>query len=153
MLTGQFELALEFLFRDDRLRAHAVHVAIAFYEEGLLCLATNVHAGLLTKDGSIRRLNFARVISLYAKKFESRDPSVALNYIFLLRGLRDSRGRDLFSEAAAELCFSCGQYQTVLGYINEDGGRTPGLIDKLKGHVNVQEVIQTTAEKSEARGK
>jgi len=36
LLTGQFEAALEFLFRVSNLRAHAVHVAIVFHELGFL---------------------------------------------------------------------------------------------------------------------
>lgn len=35
-LTGQFELALEFLWRIDKLKVHAVHMAIALHECNLL---------------------------------------------------------------------------------------------------------------------
>ena len=41
-LTGQFEAAIEFLFRIDRLRAHAVHVAIALFESDLLALPATI---------------------------------------------------------------------------------------------------------------
>ena len=41
-LTGQFEAAVEFLFRVDRFRAHGVHVGLALHEAKLLLVAPNV---------------------------------------------------------------------------------------------------------------
>ena len=61
-LTGQFELAFEFLFRNDRLRPHAVHMCLAMYENGLLLLPNNIQAPLITQvntDFSVKiRVNF-----------------------------------------------------------------------------------------------
>ena len=48
-LTGQFELAFEFLFRIDRLRAHSVHMCLAMYESGLLLLPNSIQATLITQ--------------------------------------------------------------------------------------------------------
>ena len=48
-LTGQFELAFEFSFRIDRLRAHSVHMCLAMYESGLLLLPNNIQAPLITQ--------------------------------------------------------------------------------------------------------
>ena len=48
-LTGQFELAFEFLFRIDRLRAHSVHMCLAMYESGLLLLPNSIQAPLITQ--------------------------------------------------------------------------------------------------------
>ena len=48
-LTGQFELAFEFMFRIDRLRAHSVHMCLAMYESGLLLLPNNIQAPLVTQ--------------------------------------------------------------------------------------------------------
>ncbi len=45
ILTGQFESAIEFLFRVDRFRSHSAHVAIALNENDLLAVATNSQAG------------------------------------------------------------------------------------------------------------
>ena len=47
-LTGQFELAFEFLFRIDRIRSHAIHMCLAMYENGLLLLPNNIQAPLIT---------------------------------------------------------------------------------------------------------
>lgn len=43
-LTAQFEAAIEFLFRFDALRCHAVHIAIVLYELNLLALPANCQA-------------------------------------------------------------------------------------------------------------
>lgn len=51
-LTGQFEAAVDFLFRVDRLRAHSVHIALALYELNLLLLPANIQAAVITRDAS-----------------------------------------------------------------------------------------------------
>ena len=48
-LTGQFELAFEFLFRVDRFRSHSVHMCLAMHECGLLLLPNNIQAPLITQ--------------------------------------------------------------------------------------------------------
>ena len=40
--SGQFEAAVEFLFRVDRFRAHGVHVGLALNEARLLLASPNV---------------------------------------------------------------------------------------------------------------
>nr|CAD7411710.1 unnamed protein product [Timema cristinae] len=45
-LTGQFEAALEFLFRMDKFRVHAVHMAMAMHQQNLLALPTSFDASL-----------------------------------------------------------------------------------------------------------
>ena len=54
-LTGQFELAFEFSFRIDRLRAHSVHMCLAMYESGLLLLPNNIQAPLITQVRKYRK--------------------------------------------------------------------------------------------------
>ncbi|RXM33030.1 Nuclear pore complex protein Nup93 [Acipenser ruthenus] len=53
-LTAQFEAAVAFLFRIERLRSHAVHVALVLYELRLLLMSSGQSARLwrLEKDGS-----------------------------------------------------------------------------------------------------
>lgn len=47
-LTAQFEAAVAFLFRVERLRSHAVHVALVLYELGLLLKSSGQSAQLCT---------------------------------------------------------------------------------------------------------
>lgn len=46
ILTGQFEAAIEFLFRVGKFKVHAVHIAIALHELGLLADPPSVWAAL-----------------------------------------------------------------------------------------------------------
>lgn len=41
-LTGQFEAGIEILYRSTKFATHAVHIAIALNEQGLLALSDNV---------------------------------------------------------------------------------------------------------------
>lgn len=45
-LTGQFEAAIDFFSRIERLRCHAVHVALALFESQFLALPSNVQSPL-----------------------------------------------------------------------------------------------------------
>lgn len=114
-LTAQFEAAIAFLFRVERLRSHAVHVALVLYELKLLLKSSGQSAqlcklrssndnskiipGFCSKEVSglfsvsqeagdppmVRRLNFIRLLMLYTRKFESTDPREALQYFYFLR--------------------------------------------------------------------
>lgn len=90
-LTGQFEAAIEFLARGAGARhlPHAVHLAAAMHEHSLLAASQSVLAPLITVDPAdkppAKRLNLARLILLYVKRFESSDPKETLHYLFLLR--------------------------------------------------------------------
>lgn len=90
-LTGQFEAAIEFLATGAGARhlPHAVHLAAAMHEHSLLAVSQSVLAPLISVDPAdkppAKRLNFARLILLYVKRFELSDPRESLHYLFLLR--------------------------------------------------------------------
>ena len=46
ILTGQFEAAIEFLYRVGKYKVHAVHIAIALHELGLLADPPSIWAAL-----------------------------------------------------------------------------------------------------------
>lgn len=92
-LTGQFETALDFLFRTgDPLSVHAVHLALALFELNLLNLPDSIQAPLISRESSdkspSRRLNVARLVILFVKHFESTDPREALQYYYFLREMK-----------------------------------------------------------------
>lgn len=43
-LTGQFEAAIDFLAHEERLRCHAVHVALAMFESQFLAVPLNIQS-------------------------------------------------------------------------------------------------------------
>uniref|UniRef100_S4RD68 Nuclear pore complex protein Nup93 n=1 Tax=Petromyzon marinus TaxID=7757 RepID=S4RD68_PETMA len=106
-LTAQFEAAVAFLFRVERLRAHAVHVALALHELKLLLQPPLQAAQLLSREpndpGPVRRLNLVRLLMLYTRKFEATDPREALQYFYFLRAEKDGQGENMFMRCVGEL--------------------------------------------------
>lgn len=153
-LTGQFEAAIEFLSRVDTLRSHAVHFAIALYKMHLLLLPESIQAQLLTKEIGFptpgRQLNFARLIMTYTRKFEVTDPREALQYFFLLKGMRTPHGEDLFMSCISELVLETREFELLLGRVERDGTRKPGCIDKF--HRDTQRIIELVAKDSAEKG-
>lgn len=54
LLTGQFEAAVEFLSRHDRLLTHSVHIALVLHELNLLLLPSNIQTHLCKYIGLYR---------------------------------------------------------------------------------------------------
>ncbi|XP_058792839.1 nuclear pore complex protein Nup93-like [Phymastichus coffea] len=150
-LTGQFEAAIEFLARGAGARhlAHAVHLSAAMHEHGLLAVSQSVLAPLISIDPAdkspAKRLNFARLILMYAKRFESSDPKETLHYMFLLRCMKDPYDRNMFAASAAEMVveLSPDNRTLLVGKIDKDR-RLPGLLDQFQ--VNTDDVISICAE-------
>ncbi|KAK2708495.1 hypothetical protein QYM36_014191 [Artemia franciscana] len=156
-LTSQFEAAVEFLSRIDKWRTLAIHVALALRETKLLLLPESVQSPLISKVPTdkppMRRLNLARLVMLYTKKFENTNIKEALNYYFFLRDLETPDGTNLFTVCISELAVETRQYEQLLGKIEADGCRSPGIIDRYQGvDISVQEVIQHIAEIAETSG-
>uniref|UniRef100_A0A8C5B6E0 Nuclear pore complex protein Nup93 n=1 Tax=Gadus morhua TaxID=8049 RepID=A0A8C5B6E0_GADMO len=122
-LTAQFEAAVAFLFRVERLRSHSVHVALVLYELRLLLKSSGQSAQLLSQEPGdppmVRRINFIRLLMLYTRKFESTDPREALQYFYFLR-------------------------------LEKDGSRKPGVIDKFAG--DTKAIISKVALEAENKG-
>uniref|UniRef100_T1ISV4 Uncharacterized protein n=1 Tax=Strigamia maritima TaxID=126957 RepID=T1ISV4_STRMM len=153
-LTAQFEAAIEFLARIDRLKSHSVHVALTLYELNLLALPHSVHASLLHKDNAdrppTRRLNFARLIMIYTKKFQATDPREAVQYFYFLRDLKGNKGENLFMACISELVLETREFEMLLGRLEKDGCRTQGLISMF--HTDTQKIIEFVAAYSESKG-
>ncbi|CAB3987731.1 nuclear pore complex Nup93-like, partial [Paramuricea clavata] len=153
MLSAQFEAAIEFLSRIETYRSHAVHFAIVMYLRKLLILPETVQAQLLTKDptdAGVRKMNFARLIKSYTRKFEITDPREALQYFYLLRKLRSPHGENLFSKCVSELVLETREFDVLLGHMEADGTRKLGCIDKFQG--DVEDIIEMVAKDTEEKG-
>lgn len=151
VLTQQFEAAIEFLYRIERLKPHAVHFAIALKEHDLLHLTESPRAPLLEKKPGKSCLNFSRMIIGYTRKFSFSEPREVLQYLFLLKGMLDDDERDLFVTCVTELALeNKGEYEMLLGKIEPNGTVRPGCISKFVG--DTSEIISRVAEATEARG-
>ncbi|XP_003707755.2 nuclear pore complex protein Nup93 [Megachile rotundata] len=150
-LTGQFEAAIEFLARGAGARhlPHAVHLAAAMNENNLLGVSQSVLAPLISVDPAdkppAKRLNFARLILFYVKRFDTTDPKECLHYLFLLRCMKDPYERNMFAASAAEMVVdSSPENRTQLvGKIEKDRW-VPGLLDQFQ--INTQDVINISAD-------
>ena len=134
-------------------------MSLAMYENGLLLLPNNIQAQLITQvNGSTaKRINVARLILLYVRKFEDTNPKEALHYFYFLRSLKksdeDKSASNLFMSCVSELVLESREFDLLLGQILADGSRSPGLIDKFQGsNVNVHRIIELVAEDSESKG-
>ncbi|XP_005108355.1 nuclear pore complex protein Nup93 [Aplysia californica] len=153
-LTGQFEAAIEFLSRIERLRYHAVHVALVLYEMKMLVLPSDCQAQLLSEDSSdsagLRRLNLARLIMMYTRKFEATDAREALQYFFFLRNLKSPVGDNLFMSCVSELVLETREFDMLLGRLEKDGSRKPGAIDRFQQ--DNQRITEMVAKDTETKG-
>uniref|UniRef100_A0A671M2R7 Nuclear pore complex protein Nup93 n=1 Tax=Sinocyclocheilus anshuiensis TaxID=1608454 RepID=A0A671M2R7_9TELE len=153
-LTAQFEAAIAFLFRVERLRSHAVHVALVLYELKLLLKSSGQSAQLLSQEAGdppmVRRLNFIRLLMLYTCKFESTDPREALQYFYFLRNEKDSQGENMFMRCVSELVIESREFDMLLGRLEKDGSRKPGVIDKFSG--DTRAIITKVASEAENKG-
>lgn len=158
-LTCQFEAAIEFLFRSEQFRTHAVHVAIALHSKNLLLSSSSLHPKLLTHEGSDQislskadRLNVATLVLLYTRKFKLTDPREALNYYYTLRHMKSpDGGESLFQHCTSQLVRECEEYEMLLGKLNLDGSRKPGAVDKYCGG-DTKHLIAKIAADTEKKG-
>ncbi|KAG9509062.1 Nuclear pore complex protein Nup93, partial [Fragariocoptes setiger] len=165
LLTGQFEMAVEYLFRSQRFRCHAVHVAIALSESGLLKkpeeyknkpLLSKVpvdnpadSAGDASSAGFTTSLNFVNLITRYTKKFAKSNPVEAMYYFYLLRDCPSPGHENLFVTNVSELVRETKDFDNLLGYMS-DFGRVGGVIDRF--HQDVDEIATRVAEDCENSG-
>ncbi|KAK9509964.1 hypothetical protein O3M35_004845 [Rhynocoris fuscipes] len=157
VLTGQWESAIDFLIRVDKYRSHAVHMAIAIHELNLLALPASINSPLLVIDeidpSPMRRLNLLRLILLYTRKFETSDPKETLHYYFTLRHLPGTDKKNAFATCVINLMIETKQYDLVLGHLEDDGCRIPGLLDSLEcAQINTKAITESIAEIAESRG-
>ncbi|KAL5467639.1 hypothetical protein EMCRGX_G031900 [Ephydatia muelleri] len=151
MLTIQFEAAIDFMWRVEQLKTHAVHFAIALYDQNLLHRTNSTQAQiLLSVPEGVHQLNFARMVISYTRRFALTDPREALQYFYLLKGLRGPHGEDLFSGCVSDLVMESREFEMLLGRVEDDGTRKPGCVDKFKD--DTQDVVEFVAMKAEQKG-
>ncbi|XP_018577850.1 nuclear pore complex protein Nup93 [Anoplophora glabripennis] len=152
ILTGQFEAAIDFLFRTENFKAEGVHIAIALHEINLLALSQDSTLPLISLDSTdpkpARHLNLTLPIKSYVSKFEQSSLNGALHYFFLLRNCTDSEDRNLFEVLVSDLAINTKEYERIFGKVQAGGVKTKGLIDQFKNvDVRVEMVAETLIKK------
>lgn len=109
-LIGQFESAIDFLYRNVEFSYHAVHIAIALQEKLLLATPECLQAPFLSNENiDVRfvRLNYTRLILLFCKEIESNYPHYATYYFYFLRNIKSPNcNENLFYKCAGDLATS-----------------------------------------------
>ncbi|KAI6653293.1 Nuclear pore complex protein Nup93-like isoform X1 [Oopsacas minuta] len=149
-LSLQFERAIDFLWRIETLRCHAIHLAISLHQINLIKSTSTAQAAFLTDTPTGPQINLARMIKVYTRKFVTTDPREAIQYMFLLRGM-EGGGEDLFVNSLAEMVWESREYELLLGSLAPDGVRKQGLIEKFHKE-SISDVISNVARKSENHG-
>ncbi|KAI4873856.1 hypothetical protein NFI96_012985 [Prochilodus magdalenae] len=98
----------------------------------------------------VRRLNFIRLLMLYTRKFEATDPREALQYFYFLRNEKDNQGENMFMRCVSELVIESREFDMLLGRLEKDGSRKPGVIDKFAG--DTRAIITKVASEAENKG-
>lgn len=150
-LTGQFESAIEFIFRHPKLRSHAIHVAIVLNEMGILNLPDDFDLPILTEEKQNTTLNLARMIKIYCAKFENQDLKMAINYYYCLRRI-EYDNTTLFIFYVANLVIETEEYEKMLGYLKPDGKKHNGVLDTfMVSELIKMDIIEKTAALAEQK--
>ncbi|XP_056638972.1 nuclear pore complex protein Nup93-1 [Diorhabda sublineata] len=150
-LTGQFEAAFEFLSRTEKYKVHSFHMALALNELYMLGGPEDMSAPLLSIDPMDEkpscRLNLARFVMLYVKKFELTCPNEALHYFYFLRNYNDSENENLFKISVSYLAVETKLYELILGKVQLNGIRTKGLVDQFTdANITAESIAQLIAQ-------
>ncbi|CAI5439404.1 unnamed protein product [Caenorhabditis angaria] len=151
-LSGQFERAIHLLLECGQI-IDSVHIAILAHRLGYLRIVEKSTDDMLVIDSSEPtkcRLNLARLIVAYTKNFELIDVPRSLDYWFLLRGVTNPSGADVFEMAVSRSVYITNQADAILGRLSADGRRENGLIDEYLS--DPSDVIARVAHDTELTG-
>lgn len=132
ILSGLYELTVEYVYSISEI--DAVHLAIVMADQGLLQVDTDPSntSGtdfITIKDGQ-RKINFAKVLGNYTKSFKYSDPRIAAEYLILIALIVTPEQVELCHEALRELVLETKEFTILLGKINRDGTRIPGVLEE-----------------------
>uniref|UniRef100_A0A0K0DYS3 Nuclear pore protein n=1 Tax=Strongyloides stercoralis TaxID=6248 RepID=A0A0K0DYS3_STRER len=155
-LTGQFEAAIDILYRGEYL-IEATHIAILCHEAEFLIILPNLSDDILLPCNYLKEylygLNFPKLIIYYMQRFEESDILSFIAYGQFLKNFETSSSENLFGVCVSRvLCDNDVQRDEILGYLNEDGTVTEGILHRY-GNVCATEVILQTAKDLNFQGK
>uniref|UniRef100_A0A0K0FUC9 Nuclear pore protein n=1 Tax=Strongyloides venezuelensis TaxID=75913 RepID=A0A0K0FUC9_STRVS len=155
-LTGQFEAAIDILYRGEYL-IEATHIAILCHEAEFLLILPNLSDEMLLPCNYLNTylygLNFPKLIIYYMQRFEESDVLSFIAYGQFLKNFETSTNENLFAVCVSRvLCDNDIQRDEILGYLNEDGTVTEGILQRY-GNVCATEVITQTAKDLNFQGK
>lgn len=84
---------------------------------------------------------------LYVSGFEATAPAEAVQYYYILRNIRDDKGRDMFAASVVNLAVDTRGYEFLFGTVQRSGIRTKAYLDEFASAnvVNVESLANEVA--------
>lgn len=141
ILSGLYELAIEHAYSMSEI--DAVHLAIAMANQKLLKVSSDnsLKQGtdfVFIKDNE-RKINFAKVLGNYTKSFKYSDPRIAAEYLILIALVDTSEQVEMCHQALRELVLETKEFTILLGKINRDGTRIPGVLEERQSLLHLKD--------------
>ncbi|SCU98098.1 LAMI_0F13014g1_1 [Lachancea mirantina] len=134
LLSGLYEHAVEYAYTLSE--SDAVHLAIALASRNMISVS-NYDASdaksFVSLKGEKKELNFAMLIGNFTSSFKFTDPRIAVEYLILIAMNEDKDQVSLCHEALRELVLETKEFTILLGKVNRDGTRIPGVIEERQG--------------------
>lgn len=131
LLSGLYEHAIKYAYTVNEI--DAVHLSIALANYNLLKVSdyssTRENELIVTNNGQIE-INFVKILGNYTKSFKFSDSKIAVEYLLLIALIDDKNMIELSHEALRELVLETKEFTILLGKINRDGTRIPGVIEE-----------------------
>ncbi|CCD23246.1 linker nucleoporin NIC96 NDAI_0B02110 [Naumovozyma dairenensis CBS 421] len=128
ILSGLYEVAIDYAYNLNEM--DAVHLAIGLANKKLLHITTNISDTLIAIEDGRRKVNFAKLLGNYTKSFKFSDPRIATEYLILIAITDDPAEIKICHEALRELVLDTKEFGILLGKINRDGTRIPGVLEE-----------------------
>ena len=173
LLCGEFERAVDLLYRNSNFTVDGLHFAIAFAYLGALRIpnqdSKSMSGGLVSFSCTtlssglqyeVATFDFARILLNFIKEWGKSNTLDCLHYAFIL-GMSFDKPSYLSQQAYSvirDLILASGQFVTLLGELRPDGSRELGYIEKYKSLLFIKStkefvdvIILETAKLSESR--
>ncbi|SCU78033.1 LAFA_0A04566g1_1 [Lachancea sp. 'fantastica'] len=140
MLSGLYELAIQNAMSISEI--DGVHLAIGLASYKKLNISTYQNkklSELITTVDGTTRVNFAKLLGNYTKSFKFSDPRIAVEYLILINtgGTKDAAA--VCHEALRELVLETKEFTILLGKVNRDGTRIPGVIEERQSLLSLSD--------------
>ncbi|CCH59876.1 hypothetical protein TBLA_0C00600 [Henningerozyma blattae CBS 6284] len=133
LLSGLYESAIEYMYTISEI--DAVHLALGLVNHGLL--KTHQPSNKVSDDNIISNssksvFSFSKILGNYIHSFKYSDPRIAAEYLILLALDDTANPISVCHEAIIELILDSREFTILLGKINRDGTRIPGILEERK---------------------
>ncbi|QGN18422.1 nucleoporin NIC96 [Kluyveromyces marxianus] len=137
LLSGQYELAVQYAYKISEMDAVHLSIGLAYYN--MLHVSTYKEDELISVTDGQTQLNFVKVLGNYTKSFKYSDPRIAVEYLILIALSNQSEQIELAYEALRELILETKEFTILLGKVNAEGIRIPGIVEERQSLLQLQD--------------